>query len=111
MNDIYQMLYINRCTLPELCMNNYIYNLTKYSFYYGSLMGIFKHLSISEKKLNLKKLKFTEILITQYNSLLNGLYYIFKYGITYSLISLTFPISVPLIIYLYNEDDKKISDK
>ena len=110
MNDIYQMLYINRYILPEkiieLSMNNYIYNLTKYSFYYGSLIGIFKHLSISEKKINLKKFKFTENLITQYNSLLNGFYYIFKYGITYSLISLTFPISVPLMIYLYNEDDK-----
>ena len=104
------MLYINRCILPErvkeIYISNCVHNLIKYSFYYGSLMGIFKHLSISEKKINLKKLKFTENLITQYNSLLNGIYYILKYGITYSLISLTFPISVPLLIYLYNEDDK-----
>ena len=58
------MLNFNRCTLPErvkeIYISNCVHNIIKYSFYYGSLMGIFKHLSISEKKINLKKLKFTE---------------------------------------------------
>ena len=33
--------------------------------------------------------------------------YMLKYGATYSLISVTFPISVRLLIYLYNEDEGK----
>ena len=97
------MFNINR----NIFIERYIQDIAKYSFYYGSVIGMFKFLSLTPRKINLKKLKYAEHFISECESLINSVYYMLKYGITYSLIGLTFPISVPLLIYLYNEDESK----
>ena len=101
------MFNINR----NIFVEKYVYCIAKYSFYYGSVIGMFKFLSVTPRKINLKRLKYAEHFISECESLINGVYHMLKYGITYSLIGLTFPISVPLLIYLYNEDDANATDK
>jgi hypothetical protein len=86
-------------------IEKYIHSIAMYSFYYGSVIGMFKFLSLTPRKINLKRFKYAEHFISECESLMNSVYYILKYGATYSLISVTFPISVPLLIYLYNEDE------
>lgn len=97
------MFNINRNVIVE----KYIHSIGMYSFYYGSVIGMFKFLSLTPRKINLKRFKYAEHFISECESLMNSVYYILKYGVTYSLISVTFPISVPLLIYLYNEDEGK----
>ena len=54
------MFNINR----NIFIEKYIYCIAKYSFYYGSVIGMFKFLSVTPRKINLKRFKYAEHFIS-----------------------------------------------